>query len=249
MLLKGEVMSSNNVKRINNLHVWLGGAHMRGVRVGALQSLGPRFTARQGTNPNPSHVRHSQLYMFIRAFAPKNCFEPEVKSSKFGPRGRIRLIWEEAITMEMAVQEAFDNTGRMHHKEYGLDDASFSNLFVPVIHKAVEVYRPEALVLHSRAYSLTGDALAKFNLFIKGHTACIVRSINAHLMVLGGEGHTLPNVARCWWSLSHLFGNFDYVFFSCWLVADSGCVVGEELDDKLPFNQYNGEFKHNKIVS
>ncbi|KAG2293125.1 hypothetical protein Bca52824_039794 [Brassica carinata] len=115
-----------------------------------------------------------------------------------------------AITMEMAVQEAFDNTGRMHHKEYGLDDASFSNLFVPVIHKAVEVYRPEALVLHSRAYSLTGDALAKFNLFIKGHTACIVRSINAHLMVLGGEGHTLPNVARCWWSLSHLFGNFDY---------------------------------------
>ncbi|CAF1708026.1 unnamed protein product [Brassica napus] len=180
MLLKGEVMSSNNVKRINNLHVWLGGAHMRGVR---------------------------------------------------------------AITMEMAVQEAFDNTGRMHHKEYGLDDASFSNLFVPVIHKAVEVYRPEALVLHSRVYSLTGDALAKFNLFIKGHTACIVRSINAHLMVLGGEGHTLPNVARCWWSLSHLFGNFDYVLFSCWL------VVGEELDDKLPFNQYNGEFKHNKIVS
>ncbi|KAF3511458.1 hypothetical protein F2Q69_00005631 [Brassica cretica] len=123
----------------------------------------------------------------------------------------------------------------MHHKEYGLDDASFSNLFVPVIHKAVEVYRPEALVLHSRAYSITGDALAKFNLFIKGHTACIVRSINAHLMVLGGEGHTLPNVGRCWWSLSHLF--------------DSGCVVGEELDDKLPFNLYNGEFKHNKIVS
>ncbi|KAL0677963.1 hypothetical protein Bca4012_005944 [Brassica carinata] len=127
------------------------------------------------------------------------------------PRGA-HMRGVRAITMEMAVQEAFDNTGR--------------------VITAVEVYRPEALVLHSRAYSLTGDALAKFNLFIKGHTACIVRSINAHLMVLGGEGHTLPNV-----------------FFSCWLVADSGCVVGEELDDKLPFNQYNGEFKHNKIVS
>lgn len=80
-------------------------------------------------------------------------------------------------------------------------------------------------------------------------------------MVLGGEGGTIPNVARCWWSLSHLFCNLDYVFSNkycllsfCWVVADSGCTVGEELDNNLPFNQYNeyvsphGEFKHKKIL-
>ena len=37
VLLKGEVLDSSNAKRINNLYVWLGRAHMREVRVGALQ--------------------------------------------------------------------------------------------------------------------------------------------------------------------------------------------------------------------
>ncbi|KAL0660850.1 hypothetical protein Bca4012_097687 [Brassica carinata] len=41
--LQGEVLDSSNAKRINNLHVWPGGAHMRGVRVGALQGCEPRF--------------------------------------------------------------------------------------------------------------------------------------------------------------------------------------------------------------
>ena len=31
MLLKGEVLGSSNAKRINNLHVWPGEVHMRGL--------------------------------------------------------------------------------------------------------------------------------------------------------------------------------------------------------------------------
>ena len=37
VLLKGEVLGSNNAKRINNIHIWPGGAHMRRVRISALQ--------------------------------------------------------------------------------------------------------------------------------------------------------------------------------------------------------------------
>ncbi|KAH0892887.1 hypothetical protein HID58_055316 [Brassica napus] len=199
-------MSSNNVKRINNLHVWLGGAHMRGVRVGALQSCQSGFKRAGRWAPGSQPCRAPTLTPLMCATPSYTCksdqlvtirhvgvlLKGEVLSSSNAKCINNLHVWPRgahmrgAITMEMAVQEAFDNTGR--------------------VITAVEVYRPEALVLHSRVYSLTGDALAKFNLFIKGHTACIV-------------------------------------LFSCWL------VVGEELDDKLPFNQYNGEFKHNKIVS
>ena len=41
MLLKGKGLGSSNVKRINNLHVWPEGAHMRGVRIGVLHGCEP----------------------------------------------------------------------------------------------------------------------------------------------------------------------------------------------------------------
>jgi acetoin utilization deacetylase AcuC-like enzyme len=50
------------------------------------------------------------------------------------------------------------------------------------------------------ADSLTGDRLGKFNLTIQGHARC-----HAHMMrygkpmlVLGGGGYKIVNVARCW---------------------------------------------------
>ncbi|KAJ4890372.1 Histone deacetylase 7 [Raphanus sativus] len=82
----------------------------------------------------------------------------------------------------------------------GLDDASLVTLFVPVIHKAMEVYQPEAIVLLCGPDSLAGDELGNFNLTTKGHAACLqyVRSFHVPLMLLGGQGHTLGNVARSW---------------------------------------------------
>lgn len=82
----------------------------------------------------------------------------------------------------------------------GMDDDSFVALFKPVITKCVDVYRPGAIVLQCGADSLTGDRLGKFNLTIKGHAACVafVKSLDIPLLVLGGGGYTIRNVARCW---------------------------------------------------
>ncbi|MCL7044700.1 hypothetical protein MKW94_003655 [Papaver nudicaule] len=82
----------------------------------------------------------------------------------------------------------------------GIDDDSFRGLFRPIIQKVMEVYQPSAVVLQCGADSLSGDRLGCFNLSIKGHAYCLryLRSFNVPLMVLGGGGYTIRNVARCW---------------------------------------------------
>ncbi|KAL9250331.1 Histone deacetylase 6-like protein [Drosera capensis] len=79
------------------------------------------------------------------------------------------------------------------------DDASFPGLFHPIITKVKEVYQPEDVVLQCGADLLTGDRLGCFNLPVKGHADCLafLRSFNVSLMVLGGGGYTIRNVARC----------------------------------------------------
>lgn len=61
-------------------------------------------------------------------------------------------------------------------------------------------YRPGAVVIQCGADSLTGDRLGCFNLSLKGHADCIefLKAFNLPLLVLGGGGYTIKNVARCW---------------------------------------------------
>eukprot|EP01067_Filipodium_phascolosomae_P003543 Filipodium_phascolosomae@DN262_c0_g1_i1.p1 len=82
----------------------------------------------------------------------------------------------------------------------GIDDQTFLGVFEPIVTKAVEVYRPGAMVLQCGADSLTGDRLGKFNLSSKGHAACVAYCLRLGLplMLLGGGGYTIRNVARCW---------------------------------------------------
>lgn len=103
----------------------------------------------------------------------------------------------------------------------GMDDDSFRGLFRPVIQKVMEVYQPNAVVLQCGADSLAGDRLGCFNLSVKGHADCLrfLRSFNVPLMVLGGGGYTIRNVARCW----------------CY---ETAVAVGVEPEDKLPYNEY-----------
>ncbi|KAL7161735.1 hypothetical protein ACSBR2_042247 [Camellia fascicularis] len=103
----------------------------------------------------------------------------------------------------------------------GLDDGSFRGLFQPIIQKVMEVYQPDAVVLQCGADSLSGDRLGCFNLSVKGHADCLrfLRSFNVPLMVLGGGGYTIRNVARCW----------------CY---ETAVAVGVEPDNKLPYNEY-----------
>jgi hypothetical protein len=82
----------------------------------------------------------------------------------------------------------------------GIDDAAFEAIFQPIIGKVMESYRPGAIVLQCGADSLSGDRLGCFNLSLKGHGACVefVKRYNVPLLVLGGGGYTVRNVARCW---------------------------------------------------
>ncbi|KAM0938056.1 putative histone deacetylase [Dioscorea sansibarensis] len=103
----------------------------------------------------------------------------------------------------------------------GMDDDSFRGLFRPVIQKVMEVYQPNAVVLQCGADSLSGDRLGCFNLSVKGHADCLrfLRSFNVPLMVVGGGGYTIRNVARCW----------------CY---ETAVAVGVEPENKLPYNEY-----------
>ncbi|OIT04852.1 PREDICTED: histone deacetylase 6-like [Nicotiana attenuata] len=103
----------------------------------------------------------------------------------------------------------------------GIDDESFRHLFRPIIQKVMEVYQSDVVVLQSGADSLAGDRLGRFNLSVKGHADCLrfLRSFNVPLMVLGGGGYSIRNVARCW-------------------AYETAVAVGVELENKLPYNEF-----------
>ncbi|MBA0549653.1 hypothetical protein Golob_020672 [Gossypium lobatum] len=103
----------------------------------------------------------------------------------------------------------------------GIDDESYHFLFKPIIGKVMEVFKPGAVVLQCGADSLSGDRLGCFNLSIKGHAECVkfMRSFNVPLLLLGGGGYTIRNVARCW----------------CY---ETGVALGTEVDDQLPQHEY-----------
>ncbi|KAH8920119.1 hypothetical protein BT69DRAFT_1313145 [Atractiella rhizophila] len=126
---------------------------------------------------------------------------------------------------------ALDDVGISRGKNYsinvplkeGIDDTQFHQLFQPVIRGIMEHFQPGAVVLQCGADSLAGDKLGPFNLSMEGHAACVsfVRSFNVPMMVLGGGGYTLKNVARTW-------------------AYETATAIGcqNELDRELPWNDY-----------
>jgi len=105
----------------------------------------------------------------------------------------------------------------------GMDDDSFEFLFKPIMDRIMALYQPGAVVLQSGADSLTQDKLGVFNLSIRGHAAChrLVASYGVPLLVLGGGGYKVKNVARCW-------------------TYETGVLLGAEeaMTDELPPNEY-----------
>lgn len=82
----------------------------------------------------------------------------------------------------------------------GIDDAGYAYLFQPIVTATIETYRPSVIVLQCGADSLGCDRLGCFNLSLKGHGECVsfVKSFKIPLLILGGGGYTIRNVARCW---------------------------------------------------
>ncbi|EPQ58839.1 hypothetical protein GLOTRDRAFT_113736 [Gloeophyllum trabeum ATCC 11539] len=105
----------------------------------------------------------------------------------------------------------------------GISDETYKSIFEPVITKILEVFRPSAIVLQCGSDSLAGDKLGCFNLTMRGHAACVqfVRRQNIPMMLLGGGGYTVKNVARTW----------------CY---ETACALGIEasIDEMLPYNAY-----------
>lgn len=62
------------------------------------------------------------------------------------------------------------------------------------------MYQPEAIVMCCGADSLSGDRLGCFNLSLEGHAGCInfLKKYDVPMILLGGGGYTMRNVARCW---------------------------------------------------
>lgn len=103
----------------------------------------------------------------------------------------------------------------------GIDDATYKSIFEPVIKHIVDWYQPSAIVLQCGGDSLSGDRLGCFNLSMNGHANCVnfVKSFNLPLMVVGGGGYTMRNVARTW-------------------AYETGILNNEVLGPDLPYNDY-----------
>lgn len=103
----------------------------------------------------------------------------------------------------------------------GIDDESYQNIFVPIISKVMESYQPSAIVLQCGADSLSGDRLGCFNLTLKGHAKCVefMKKYNLPLMLLGGGGYTIRNVARCW-------------------TYETAVALNVDIANELPYNDY-----------
>ncbi|CAL5975872.1 Histone_deacetylase [Hexamita inflata] len=102
-----------------------------------------------------------------------------------------------------------------------IDDDSFLSIFKPIMADVMQFYRPEAIVLQCGADSLAGDRLGCFNLTLRGHGACIefVKKFGLPLIILGGGGYTLRNVARCW-------------------TYETSLIVGKEISEQIPANAF-----------
>ena len=107
----------------------------------------------------------------------------------------------------------------------GIDDSSYEQLYKPIMAKVMQVFQPEAIVFQSGADSLSGDRLGCFNLSIRGHAECLkyMQTFNVPMIVLGGGGYTIRNVARCW-------------------AYETGCLLNADMEDALPINDYSEYF-------
>ncbi|KAF6015436.1 histone deacetylase [Brettanomyces bruxellensis] len=133
------------------------------------------------------------------------------------------------------VRRVFPGTGELHDigvgkgKHYavnvplrdGIDDVTYRSIFEPLIKTIIEWYQPSAIVLQCGGDSLSGDRLGCFNLSMRGHANCVnyVKGFGIPLMIVGGGGYTIRNVARTW-------------------TFETGLINQTILGPDLPFNDY-----------
>lgn len=89
--------------------------------------------------------------------------------------------------------------------------------------RILDRFQPSVVVLQCGADSLSGDRLGQYNLSMDGHADCVrfFRKTGLPLMLLGGGGYTIKNVARVW-------------------TYETACALNmdQDLDRNLPYNHY-----------
>jgi|UniRef100_A0AC35FXV5 histone deacetylase 1/2 len=103
----------------------------------------------------------------------------------------------------------------------GIDDDTYEKIFQPVMRQVIKSFDPNVIVLQCGADSLTGDRLGCFNLTLKGHGKCVdfLKRFNIPMLMLGGGGYTIRNVARCW-------------------TYETSVALDVEISNELPYNDY-----------
>lgn len=99
----------------------------------------------------------------------------------------------------------------------GIDNTSYVNLFRRVMDRIMGSYRPDVVVIQCGADSLSKDLLGCMNLTVQGHGECleVMKGFGVPLVLLGGGGYTIENVARCW-------------------TYETGLMLGHKIDNQIP---------------
>lgn len=103
----------------------------------------------------------------------------------------------------------------------GIDDEAYKQVFEPIVSRIIDTYRPNAIILQCGADSISGDKLGCFNLSNVGHGECVrfVKSFNIPLIILGGGGYTVENVAKVW-------------------AYDTSVALDLQISKDIPYNEY-----------
>lgn len=82
----------------------------------------------------------------------------------------------------------------------GINDFFYTTIFRHALHAVVDAFVPGVIVLQCGADSLAGDRLGLFNLSSAGLGRCVhmVQALRLPVLVLGGGGYTVRNVAKLW---------------------------------------------------
>ena len=82
----------------------------------------------------------------------------------------------------------------------GMTNTLYLYVFKLIIDQVFSFYQPDVIVMQSGADALARDLIGHFNLSIETYGECLdyLRKFNTPLILLGGGGYTVENVARCW---------------------------------------------------
>lgn len=114
----------------------------------------------------------------------------------------------------------------------GARDEEFIPLVCRVLHKAREVFSPQALVCQCGGDGLSGDPMDSFSLTPTAYGRCLQFMLQWRLptLVLGGGGYNSPNTARCWTRLTAIL---------------CGRKLSSEIPDHKFFMSYGPDFELN----